>query len=284
MIVMSNNQWKCDNNLEAWKKQGLDCSAEARVKGLLRAYREILPDLAGLQEVSIRMADLMMDGLYEVKLPGGETARYDYVSGGDTPLFYRIDRFKLLESGFFRYDESIPGLEGSFNNSETKSYAFGVFEDRMTGKRVALMSTHLWWKSSDPASPEYQKDSNKARAYQIRLASARMDEVMAKYACPGILLGDLNASMTSLCLDAAREEGWQEVHDLALGEKDETKGHHPCGGAGFSRGEPGRFADAIDHILVKNAGEMKVNSFKRLRDSWFDPISDHYPRYVDITL
>lgn len=284
MIVMSNNQWKCDNNLEAWKMQGLDCSAEARVKGLLRAYREILPDLAGLQEVSIRMADLMMDGLYEVKLPGGETARYDYVSGGDTPLFYRIDRFKLLESGFFRYDESIPGLEGSFNNSETKSYAFGVFEDRMTGKRVALMSTHLWWKSSDPASPEYQKDSNKARAYQIRLASARMDEVMAKYACPGILLGDLNASMTSLCLDAAREEGWQEVHDLALGEKDETKGHHPCGGAGFSRGEPGRFADAIDHILVKNQGEMKINSFRRLRDAWFDPISDHYPLYVDVTL
>ncbi|MBR0144508.1 MAG: hypothetical protein IJM21_10075, partial [Clostridia bacterium] len=173
---------------------------------------------------------------------------------------------------------------GSFNNSETKSYAFGVFEDRKTGKRVALMSTHLWWKSSDPASPEYQKDSNKARAWQIRLASARMDGVMAEYACPGILLGDLNASMTSLCLDAAREEGWREVHDLALGEKDETKGHHPCNGAGFARGEPGRFADAIDHILVKNQGEMKINSFRRLRDAWFDPISDHYPLYADITL
>ena len=219
-----------------------------------------------------------------MKTAGGETARYDFVSGGDTPLFYRIDRLKLLETGFFRYEESIPGLEGSFNNSETKSYAFGVFEDRSDGKRIAVMSTHLWWKSSDPASPEYQKDSNKARAYQIRLASARMDEIMAEYACPGILLGDLNASMTSLCLDAAREEGWREVHDLAIGEKDETKGHHPCNGAGFSRGDPGVFADAIDHILVKNAGEMKINSFKRLRDEWFDPISDHYPLYADITL
>ena len=284
MIIMSNNQWKCDFNLPAWEARGEDCSAEARVKGFVRAYTAILPDLAGLQEVSTHMGELMMKELSEVRLPDGTSARYEYITGGDTPLFYRIDTWKLLESGFFRYDEAIPGLEGSFNNSETKSYAFGVFENRETGKKIALMTTHLWWKSSNPAAPDYQKDSNKARAYQIGLAMARMDEVTAKYACPGVLLGDLNAAMGSLCLDAALAAGWQEAHDLALGERDETRGHHPCGPQGYERTDPGKFEEAIDHILVKDMGKLKILSFRRLTDSWFDPVSDHYPLYVEAAL
>ena len=121
-----------------------------------------------------------------------------------------------------------------------------------------------------------------ARAYQIRLASKRMDEVMAKYECPGVLMGDLNASINSLCLEAAREEGWQEVHDLALHDRDETRGHHPCGPKGFERSEPGTFDQAIDHILIKNAPQAKVNYFRRLTDEWFDKISDHYPLYIDV--
>lgn len=283
MILMSNNQWKCDKNNDTWRAMGEDCSAEARVKGLVRAYERILPEAMGLQEVSLRMAALMMEALSEVALPDGGTARYEYISGGDTPIVYRRDRLRLLESGFFRYEEAVPGLEGSFNNSDTKSYCFGVFENRADGRRFALMSTHLWWMSSRPDSPNYRAGSNQARAYQFRLASARMDEVMAKYACPGVLMGDLNASVNSLCLEAAREEGWQETHDLApLDARDETRGHHPCGPKGFERNEPGTFDQAIDHILLKNGGGAKVLAFRRLTDAWFDKISDHYPLYIDI--
>ncbi len=285
MILMSNNQWKCDYNNETWAAMGRDCSAEGRVQGLLRAYRAVLPDAMGLQEVSTHMAALMMAGLAEVPLPEGGKAVYEYVSGGDTPIVYRRDRLKLLESGFFLYEEAVPGLEGSFNNHETKSYCFGVFERRDTGARFALMSTHLWWMSSHPEARSYRAGSNRARAYQIGLASARMDEVMAKYACPGVIMGDLNASVNSLCLETAFAAGWREAHDLAPAEdRDETRGHHPCGPEGFERGEPGSFQQAIDHILLKNADGARVRSFRRLTDEWFDPVSDHYPLYIDVDL
>ena len=282
MLLLSNNQWKCDRNNDAWRSRGEDCSAEGRVGGLVRAYLEILPDVMGLQEVSVHMAELMMRSLDKVTLPDGTNAHYEYVSGGDTPIVYRQDKLKLLESGFFRYAEEIPGLVGSFNNGETKSYCFGVFEDRKDGKRFALMSTHLWWKSSHPESSAYQAGSDEARAYQIRQASAKMDEIMKKYNCPGILMGDLNASVDSLCLEAARADGWTEVHDLAVGACDETRGHHHCGGDGWSRGDAGTFSQAIDHILLKNGGNAVVSSFRRLTHEWFDPISDHYPLYIDI--
>ncbi len=281
MIIMSNNQWKCDYNLPAWEKMGLDCSAEARVKGLVKAYKAILPDILGLQEVSIHLSELMMQELGTVRLPDGGKAEYEYVSGGDTPIVYRRDKYLLIESGFFRYPEAIPGLEGSFNNSETKSYAWGVFEDRLTGKKLAFMSTHLWWKSSHPASSFYQAGSNTARAWQIALASAEMERVMAKYNCPGVIVGDLNASVKSLCLEKAFSLGWKEIHDVAE-ERDETRGHHHCGGDGFSRDEPGLFETAIDHILLKNADGIRVPYFRRVTDEYLDPVTDHYPLYAEL--
>lgn len=278
MRLMSNNQWKYDKNCDAWREKGEDCSAEARVVGLVRAYREIMPDVMSLQEVSTHMAELMMSDLHRLD------ARYEYVFGGDTPLVYRRDKFILRESGFFLYDENIEGFEGSFNNKETKSYAFGVFEDRENGKVFAVMSTHLWWKSSNPASKNYQAHSNEARAFQIKLACSRMNGIMAKYSCPGVIMGDFNASVNSLCLEAAFSDGWTEVHDIAEGKRDETRGHHPCGPSGYSRGDAGEFRNAIDHIIVKGLGEAKVRDFCRLTDEWFDPVSDHYPLYVDIDL
>lgn len=274
---MSNNAWRMDENLPAWIEKGEDCSAEVRCIGLAQAYRQIDAWVMGLQEYSQKMIHLLIGHLNELAAPGAE---YELVSGSDTPIIFRHDKLKLLESGFFRYDEAVPGLEGSFNNSETKSYAFGVFEIRESGKRFAAMSTHLWWKSSHPESGFYQAHSNEARAYQISLAMTRMDEIMAKYGCPGFLMGDFNASVHSLCLETAFAGGWLETHDLTE-DRDETRGYHSCGPNGWARDDIWPYDQAIDHILMKNGDGIKILYFRRLTDPWFDRISDHYPLYID---
>ena len=284
MILMSNNQWKCDTNRPAWIAMGEDCSAEGRVGGLVRAYKEILPDVIGLQEVSMHMEDLMMQQLRSFTAEDGSSVHYDLITGGDTPILYRDDKLLLVASGFFRYGESIPGFGGSFNNSGTKSYAYGVFRDLATGKMFALMSTHLWWKDSNPESKHYQPYSDEARAYQIKLAISKMDEVLAEYKCPGVIMGDFNAIMGSQCLNAVEEKGWIEAHTITEGERDETRGHHPCGDFGYIRNEPGVFAQAIDHIIVEKNTSMRVHSYLRLTDEWFDKVSDHYPLFIDVTL
>ena len=143
-----------------------------------------------------------------------------------------------------------------------------------------VMSTHLWWKSSRPGAENYQAHSAEARAYQIRLALTRLEEVTAKYACPGVLVGDLNAAMGSLCLNTAEEMGWVDAHELATGRRSNTRGHHPCGPSGYSRAEAGTFEQAIDHILVRRDGGLVIGDYLRLEDEWFDCISDHYPLYI----
>ena len=282
MILMSNNQWKCDRNNDFWRERGEDCSAEARVPGMARAYLEVMPDILGLQEVSNRQAEILMDNMRHVKLDDGTEASYEYLSGRDTPIVYRRDKLKLLESGFFLYSTEVPGFEGSFNNSETKSWCWGVFEDRKDGKRLALMSTHLWWRSGNPASSSYQAGSDEARAYQIGLACREMDGIIEKYGCPAVLMGDLNATVSSPCLKTAFDLGWSETHDIATGDRNENRGHHPCGTKGWKRDTGGTFEQAIDHILIKNAGDAEVKYFRRLTPEYFDPLSDHYPLYIDL--
>ena len=232
----------------------------------------------------MRMEDLMLDHLRSFTAENGESVHYDLITGGDTPILYRDDKLLLIASGFFRYDEAVPGYEGCFNNSGTKSYAWGVFREIATGKMFALMSTHLWWKHEDPSDPHYQPFSAEARAYQISLAIREMNKVLAEYKCPGVIMGDFNAIMGSQCLNAVYENGWQEAHDVTTGERDETRGHHPCGDFGYIRNEPGTFAQAIDHIIIEKNSTLRVNSYLRLTDEWYDKVSDHYPVYIDVTL
>ncbi|MBP5428369.1 MAG: endonuclease/exonuclease/phosphatase family protein [Clostridia bacterium] len=280
MLIMSNNIWKCDDNLPKWIERGGDCSAEVRVKGLLRVYRDLLPDVLGLQESSVKMANLLMAGLADCPDKNGGIARYELITGGDTPIIYRQDKLKLIESGFFRYSEEIPGLPCKYNNGETKSYCWGVFEDRETKAKVAVTSTHLWWQSAD-AVP----GSREAREYQIRQAAAALEEVMERYGCPGVLMGDFNAAADSFCIAATKELGWRDAHDIAVGDRDETRGHHWCDRTWYGRRDDGgTFEHAIDHILLKNEKPGAVKYFRRMTEEWFDPISDHYPLYIELEL
>ena len=77
---MSNNLWWCDVNTEAWAKNGEDCSAAARAGGFNRVYRELSPDIIGLQEVSA----LMYDELFK---DWNDECPYAIVWGHDTPRF-----------------------------------------------------------------------------------------------------------------------------------------------------------------------------------------------------
>ena len=59
--LMTHNVWNCDDNSPAWEKNGEDCSARARIGGLIHVYQDTLPDIIGCQEVSCLMADLLKE-------------------------------------------------------------------------------------------------------------------------------------------------------------------------------------------------------------------------------
>lgn len=277
--IMSNNIWWNDDNLPAWEAKGHDCSAAVRAPGFARVYRETMPDILGLQECSARMADQIMQ-IFE-----GEGLPYTLLWGRDTPILYRRDRFEVVDADFGIYPEKIDGLPGSYNNLKTKSYNIAVFREKAEGKFIIFATTHLWWMSSHPNATNYMPDSDKARAWQVCHVLDRIDALRAKYDCPAVLVGDLNASYSALAIRSALERGCTHAYDAAVEYRDETRGHHYCFGDGYDMNEnPGTFAQAIDHILLVGAPEGFVRRFDRLEPDWYMPLSDHFPAWIDAEL
>lgn len=276
--IMSHNVWKCDGNLPDWEAKGENCSAAVRAKGMVRVYTETSPDIVGFQEMSPAMADGILLGLAEQGL------RYALLWGRDTPVLYRQDRLELLNSDFRLYPTEFPGWEGEFNNAGTKSWCIAVFRDKSDGKKLIFMSTHLWWKSSDPASNSYQAGSDEARVYQLNLAMDRLEEFRAEYDCPAVLVGDLNADYTMPVIRNALSRGFGHAHDLAADYADEDWGYHYCFGDGYRPYVSAPFEKGIDHILVKYAPEGFVRRFERYTPDYYLPLSDHSPVFADVAL
>lgn len=276
--IMSNNQWKNDENTPYWEERGLDCSAAVREKGFAEIYRRFAPDIIGLQEVSALMVDYLMRNLQELGLP------FALVWGRDTPILYRRDKLELVDSDFLVYPRSVPGLDGEYNNNDTKSYAVAVFRSKENGKLLGLMSTHLWWKSDDPSVPHYQAGSGLARAYQIGIAIDRLNALSADYPIPQIILGDFNTPYASDPIDMAFSKGFVHAHDVAVEYRAESNGWHPCGPTILGPYNPSSFDKAIDHILVRNAPEGFVRRFEREMPDDYLVLSDHAPVWIDVEL
>lgn len=276
--LMSNNVWNCDKNHTAWQERGEDCSAVARAPGFVRLYSELAPDMIGMQEMTNTMTREMILGL---------TARgvsYAVLWGNYTPIFYRQDKWELVDSFYYLYPETLDGYEGSFNDAKSKSCTAGVFRRKDDGKLLLFSTTHLWWKSGNPAWKNYQAGSDEARGEQARLAAEKLDVLQQKYACPVVLVGDFNTRYESLAVRRLQSAGYVHAHELATDFASEENGYHWCGADGYVPYVPKPFPEAIDHIFVRNAPDGFVRRFDRVTPEYYLPLSDHSPVFIDVDL
>ena len=276
--ILSNNQWTCDNNLPKWAEKGLDCSTAVRAAGFARMFADIDADIIGLQEVTALMARAHMEHFAE------REAGYALLWGRDTPILYKTDKFELVDSAYLIYPESAPGFEGSFNNAMTKSYCVAVLRSKEDGKLLIFGTTHLWWMNGDPEDNYYRAGSHEARAYQLGLLMDKVEEFQAKYACPAVILGDLNARRESLAVQSAFARGYVHGRDAATDYVNPGHGYHHCDGAGFSPYEVKDASHAIDHILVKDMPKCVVKRYDIYSEEYYMALSDHLPVFIDVEL
>ena len=273
---MTHNIWNNDDNQPNWEEKGNDCSAEARVGGLLRVWRETQPDVIGCQEASARMADLLKEGLQN------EGVNYTLIWGRYTPILYNASKLELVDSEFGTYPENIDGYEGIFNDGRTKSWNLGVFRVKESA------TTHLWWKQS-PSDKLFSKGSaiqaysDEAREYQLASLIDKAEFYRKKYNCQAIVVGDMNTGYNSKAIQSALERGYFHAHDVASEYSEESVGYHNCFPWGFETEYFDRpFESALDHILVSNDLGGAVKRFERYSPDYYFPISDHSAAYVDM--
>lgn len=273
--LMSQNQWSRTHNKPFWEERGLDCSAEVRMKGHVRVFKELMPDIMGGQEVNGDMLILFKVYCLEEDLP------YSIIWGNMTPIIYRADKFELLDTAYLLFPEALEGYEGSFCNGRTKSANVGVFRNKETGNVFIFATTHLWWKS-DAA----QAGSSEARRVQLQMTNDLINQYREKHeGCPVILTGDMNARLNSPAIQwALSEGGYTHAHDIATDFRHEGRGYNGCNSSRLGVWQDLPFETAIDHILVKGIREGAVKRFDRYCPDYYLLLSDHAPVYIDIEL
>lgn len=242
---------------------------EEREDGIGEVIENYSPDFLAIQEAT--------KNWHDSKLFAKLKEKYMFVEPGDepevnlVPLLYKKDKFDLVSDGFI-YFEDTP--------DPTKGCTYGVFEEKMSKKRLAVFCTHFWWKYFGDPEHDLIRVSNAA------LLTAKALELVEKYKLPAVGLGDLNSDYSMPTLTYLRAAEWRLAQREAV-ESSNVGSHH----GDPVRGEDGKYhgekttkdyTKSIDHIFFR--GTIKPQKFDVVEDRFALDVSDHSPIYCDFEL
>ena len=226
------------------------------LKAVLNVYS---PDVVGLQEVCNEWSS---------KLPGIIGDEYAFINQ-KTPdgkfinlsaIIYKKDKFDVVDSGLEYLTPQGP------NHIRLVNWA--IFRDKETGKQFAFFNTH-WDPPKGPHGADHAKILNKVMA----------DHPDVKYA---LSTGDYNAKPGTEAYNTfLGQTGLLNSCDVAKASgtlKNEVGG---CLTVGFNR-ENTTTGGPIDHIMITK--NISVLAFETILWNGIEHVSDHSPKYADVTL
>ena len=210
------------------------------------------PDLFGTQECLKKQIDDMLGRLDEYAFIG--VGREDGKEGGEySPVFYKKDRFTLLDSGTFWLAEDPTQPVMGWDAACKRVCTWGHFKDKVTKRTFYFFNTHM------------DHIGVTARREGARLIVAKMQELMTKKD-PVILTGDFNVDQTSEPYRVFTESGFlKDCYESA------TYKFAPIGT--FNDFDIQKFTNSrIDHIFVSKS--FKVDRYGVLTDSYWKEVKD----------
>ena len=249
-------------------KQSLKDSWD-RLYGLFGAYVHMDADIFVLQEVDgdwhtkYGLTDRMSSMGFEIVTNNQEVG---------CPIYYKADRFKLIEGGYEKYDLT------KSPEKESRSFTWACLEEKATGKRLIVMGTHFIANGAG-ATAEVKANRNIHRTVCAEQLVAKSAELMKKYGATATVMGgDYN---TTPVTDAYKvmQEGMMSARDHAP-VKVNMDFATDCG-VGQS---PSRGADkAIDHVFYSKTG-VTPKHFQTIVSKFAYAYSDHVPVFLDFEL
>ncbi len=277
--VLDDNIWDYSPETlpKAWEGLPIDCRDEFRWRGFAQLVIAYMPDVITLQEYNVHMHKYLYPELQKYGY------KMCYVPSADepwahTPVFYREESVSMVSVNYNLYTPK------RWSNIGSKSFVSAVLVHKASGKKFAVVSTHLWYMGENR-----QPGSDYARAAQLRLIQAEAEVIRSEHNCPILLCGDMNCYEDSIGMQQMLSGGFMPCYRIATVATDNHNGHHICGPKdGYSR-KSRRRADnrpegAIDHCLLYNRGETEVLVFKCEMAAFTVPLTDHYPNVIDIRL
>ena len=272
--ILDDNIWSYNSatNPAVWAAAGANCTNAVRCVGFAGLFFAYMPDVICLQEYAKDMDSYLRTRL-ETK--GYRMAQTQSTDWSYTPIYYNSTTLTLETAKYLRYTPS------TFSDSGSKSYTSAVFNHKDTGKKFAVISTHLWWKSESA-----QEGSTAAREAQATELLKEADRIKAEFGCPVFVTGDMNCTLLSNAMKILTNAGMKPLFDVATVYGDKRNGYHTCSKDGFSR-QSNKSDDGfgcIDQFFVYNQGSAEVKTFWRIEPYFTVELTDHYPNYADIVI
>ncbi len=262
---------------------------------LKEAYAAVDADVLALQEVdddwynALKLESLLSDIGYTM-VPVPDEFKSDIYGPDDAesnrnPIFYKADKFELVEHGRKLYDAfSFPGAtkNGSpLYGYRSYSYTWALLKEKSTGLQLVVISTHL--NAGVQHAEATKEEIGKAGEYRLKSASELVKAIKnfeTKYNCPVVSVGDYNSNLESdpyglltRQYNSARKKATTTVN---------MEYNTSCNFGQAPKEEKG----AIDHCIYSKKG-ITGNHFETLlkagRVNTYS-YSDHVPIYFEFTL
>ena len=241
-----------------------------RLLGLIEAFKIYDADFVAHQEVDVpwrndyHVVEEMAKIGYEV---APDTSRLH------TPIYFKADKFTLIDSGFVGYD--LKGLP----NQEARALCWALIEEKASGKRIIVTNTHLishGFKMSEEAQGHRELHRQRC-AQQFSTLLNRLKEKVGE--APTLSTGDFNSYCNSLPYKMLAEQlnSAREVCPSKVNMEYMTS----CNGVGKA---PEIKEDmAIDHVFFSHKGITPVH-FESVVHPFTYSYSDHGPVFFDFIL
>ena len=235
------------------------CGEYATRKSLVpRLILEYAPDSVGVQECTYQWYKRLTDTLtgYGFVGVGRDTGGVQFDCGEISGIFYRLDKYKVVDSGTFWLSETPEKVSYGWDAGCRRVCTWAVLEHLETGAQYAHVNTHLDHKGLTARTESTKLVGNHVLTFEM----------------PTVLTGDFNYER-----DTA-----QYQHLLELGLRDtQTLAENTMEGKTFHAYNGGEQGLPIDFIFVNERVE-RVLTYRIIRDRYEEQYpSHHYPIYAD---
>ena len=218
---------------------------------------EVKPDIIGFQEVT-----WMHYGYLQDIMQGYDSVimyRDNFILSEGCPIFYRTDKFELIDKNSFWLSETPEVMSKDWNSACYRVCSYVKLRQLNTNKEFVVFNTHL-----DHVSDE-------ARINGIKVVLDKINELGD---VPAYLMGDLNAKPNSKTLKSVYEffEDGKVVADITTD------------GATYQKWGEKLNSERIDYI-VASIGKTDIYEYG-IVDTLYDGVypSDHFPIYIKTSL
>lgn len=220
-----------------------------------KSIAENAPDVIGMQEVKARQYDYFCETLkgYDSVL----LYRDDSPDPESCPVFYRSDKYELLDQGHFWISETPEVMSIDWDSGCYRVCSYVVLLEKSTLKEFAVFNTHL----------DHVSETARVNGMQVLLKKiAELGDT------PVILMGDMNADESSESYAAATQVLLNAKYQAA--DTMEAPTYHNWGKKGV----------VIDHIFTSQQG-LTAQKYWVVTDTYDGHfISDHNPVCVKFSL